>query len=117
QLLDGNGTVEVADHPAQQRFERLRGVRLRQRGFDVLRLAAFAVRWRNHAAGQLGRDPGAVLPAYQVQAEVDAGRGTRAREDRSVVDVKGIRVDDRGREPPGELLGVAPVRRTVPAVE
>ena len=55
--------------------------------------------------------------AHDVQAQVDAGCGPRAREHFPVVHVQHVGVDLGQRVAPLQLLGVDPVRRAVPAVQ
>src|SRR5271165_2428811 len=92
QLPDGDRLVQVREQPFEQIPQRpvARGG---DRLVDVLGLAAVAVRRHHHAAGDAVGDPRTLFLPDQVEARVDAGRGTCAGDHRVVVDVEDIRID------------------------
>ncbi|GGR91322.1 hypothetical protein GCM10010269_33100 [Streptomyces humidus] len=92
-------------------------LRVGHRAFDVLRLAAVAVRGHDGAAGDVVGDGGAVVAAHHVQAQVDPGGDAGRGEYVAVVDEQHVRIDVDLWEEPLETFGVGPVRGGGPAVE
>jgi len=84
---------------------------------NELGLATLAVRRHDHAAGDARGGLNAVVPADQVQAQVDPGRHTGAGGHRSVVDVEHSAIDLNTRVASGELQSIPPVRGRPPPVE
>ncbi|GAB3865330.1 hypothetical protein GCM10029963_77240 [Micromonospora andamanensis] len=76
----------------------------------VLQLTALTMRRHNHVSGDLGGMGGTVVPAYQMQAEVDPGSRARACRDIAKVDVQDVGVDLDVREAGAEFGGHPPVR-------
>ena len=73
----------------------------RDGGFGELGLAAVALRWNHHAAGNGVGYLGSMVATHDVQGEVDSGCGSRRGENLPGVDIEhvGSHVDG------GELLG------------
>lgn len=115
-LGDADRLVQPSAQPLQQRGQR---VRHRSGGgqFGVLQLAALAVRGHHHLAGDPHRVRGSLVGAYQVQAEVDAGRRSGAGRDVAVVHVQHGGVDPDPREPGGQFRGLGPVGGGPPLVQ
>ena len=91
--------------------------RLRHRCLDELRLSAVAMR-RHHEAPRhaVGRRRSPVA-ADEMQAEVDAGRAARRREQAALVDIEHVRHHADARVGAGQPLAVAPVRGRPLAVQ
>lgn len=107
EVRDGEGLVQPVQgpgahggHPVPAR---------RQGTLQELRLASLAVRRHD----QTPRDPdcglGAVVGAYEVEAEVDARRESGAGRDSSVIDVQQVRIHV-DRRVPGRRAGRSPAR-------
>ncbi len=84
---------------------------------DILSLAALAVRGQNEAPGDLVGALWPKVPAYEVQAQVQAGGTAGGGQDAAFVDVKHVRDEAQAWAASDELLGVLPVRGGVAAVE
>ena len=82
-----------------------------------LRLAAIAMRWHDHPAGDRVRDLGAPVEPGQVQAEIDAGRRAGGREHLTVADVQHGRIEVYRRVQAAELVGPHPMRRGAAAIQ
>jgi hypothetical protein len=67
--FDGEVFVQMGGHPAQRCAEGIFFGCFDQRRFDVLRLAASALRGHDHASGDGGGDGGSVVLAHDVQKE------------------------------------------------
>src|SRR5580692_12082561 len=116
QLADGKRLVQVGAQPFQQVAQG--AVAGRSDGLDhVLGLAAVAVRRDDHAAGDAVGDPGTLFLPDQVEAGVDAGRGTGAGDHRVVVDVQDVGIDLGVRVAAGQLGRVPPVRGAAAVIE
>src|SRR5262245_52676498 len=102
--------------PAEQRRERC-AVVARYGTAGPLRLAAVALERHDGQLRRLHRDGGAVVAPYQVEAQVQARRGARRRQDLALVDVEDIRLDVDRRMAARELGGGTPVRRRTPAIQ
>lgn len=120
-LLPGHVTqldrlAEAVERPGTGRG---RGGRLRfgDGPLDVLRLTAVAVRRYDGPAGHVVGDGRPVVPADDMEAQVDSGGDARGGEDVPVVDEEHVGVDPDPREEPLEVLGVRPVGGGGAAVE
>jgi hypothetical protein len=115
--FNGEVFVQVGGHPAQRGAEGVFFGDFDQRRFDILRLAAGALRGHDHAPGQGGGDGGSVVLAHDVQREVDGGSGSGGGEDLPVVDEQdaGINLD------PGvtgcQFGGPAPMGGDAPTIQ
>ena len=91
--FDGEVFVQVGGHPAQCGAEGVVFGDVDQRRFDILRLAARALRGHDHAAGHGGGNGRSVVLAYDVQREVDSGGGSGGGEDLPIIDEEHAGID------------------------
>ncbi|GAA3061918.1 hypothetical protein GCM10020254_02220 [Streptomyces goshikiensis] len=109
--------MEVLARPVQDLGQPVVPAVLGDRRGQVLRLPALAVGRQHHVPGDGVGQRGAVLPPQQVQAQVEARGGPRARDDAPLVDVEGVGYDRDVRVAAGQQLREPPVGRGAPAGE
>jgi hypothetical protein len=83
----------------------------------VLALPALPVRRQHHGAGDGGGQFGPATAADDVQREVRRGAGTTARRHVPVVHEQHVGRHPDQRVPPGQVVGLGPVRGRRPAVQ
>ncbi len=116
ELVDGEILAEVAEHPLGHGGERV-ALALDDRRFDVLRLAAVALRWHDHASGDDVRGRRPELLAHDVQRRIDSGCRPCARHDPPVLDEEHVGVHLGARVLAHQTVGVHPVGRARAPVE
>src|SRR6266849_1174780 len=92
-LFDGEVFVQMGGHPDKRCAEWVFFVCDDQRRFDILRLAARALRGHDHASGDGGGDVGSVVLANDVEREVDGGGCSGGGEYLPVVDEEDAGID------------------------
>ena len=117
QIGDGEGLVQVLLHPGDGVGEEVGTVESRQRGVDVLRLAAVALGWDHELRGPAGWRSRCRSRSGRHEAEVDTGGAPRRRQDVALVDVQHAGIDRHVGIPAGELVTLCPMRGGPPALE
>ncbi len=91
--FDAEVFVQMGGHPVKRGAEGVIFGGFDQRRFDVLRLAASALRGHDHASGDGRGDGGSVVLAHDMQREVDGGGCAGGGEDLPVVDEQDAGID------------------------
>lgn len=115
--FDGEVFVQMGGHPGKRGAEWFFFGCVDQRRFDILRLAARALRGHHHPPGDGGGDGCSIVLAHDVQREVDGGGCSGGGKDLSVVDEQHAGIDLDPGVARGQFGGPAPMGGDAPAIE
>ncbi|OWK24388.1 hypothetical protein AJ87_21995 [Rhizobium yanglingense] len=109
--------VQPLPHPLEQRPEPYSLPLFEHGRADELRLPAFAMRRKHQTARHTVCGFCAKITAHDVQAEINAGRTARGRQDTALVHVENVRIEGDLRIARCERRDIAPMRRGTPAAQ